>query len=281
MAKLVRAIMSEMGDECMGFTPRRAMPGAFNFAVGLAMEGKTVAEGLTRAIKCSNFSNPDIHAVVSEVPQGIAISFEFEHPELDPQNYFGEFCMIIWHRLCCWLAAETITIISADFDYSYPSKYFEEFKYLFPCEHNFDSKSRRLILDRHILYAPIRRTTEEAKTMLSRLPLELMTIPSSDQSTHRSVRQLLVQSPRLQTEALAEKLNISPNELRQKLRSEGYKVSKVREFVRRDLAIQLLLKSNRRIDDIAEELGYSEARSFTRAFKVWTSKSPSEYRSIF
>jgi YesN/AraC family two-component response regulator len=40
----------------------------------------------------------------------------------------------------------------------------------------------------------------------------------------------------------------------------------------------LLIDKNRKINDIAEEVGYSNTRSFLRAFKKYTGMTPSEHR---
>jgi AraC-like DNA-binding protein len=44
------------------------------------------------------------------------------------------------------------------------------------------------------------------------------------------------------------------------------------------MAVHWLITSNRSVETIAEDLGYTEARSFTRAFRAWTNQSPSEYK---
>jgi AraC-like DNA-binding protein len=51
----------------------------------------------------------------------------------------------------------------------------------------------------------------------------------------------------------------------------------IKDEIRRDLAIEYLLISKRNIKDISNALGFSEPRSFTRAFKHWTGVSPSNY----
>jgi AraC-like DNA-binding protein len=51
----------------------------------------------------------------------------------------------------------------------------------------------------------------------------------------------------------------------------------IKDEMRRDLAIDYLLISNRNITNISTVLGFSEPRSFTRAFKQWTGVSPSKY----
>lgn len=48
-----------------------------------------------------------------------------------------------------------------------------------------------------------------------------------------------------------------------------------------DLAIEKLIRGNHSVAMIAEMLGYSESRAFTRAFKQWTGMSPVHYRDHF
>lgn len=279
MALLVRNIWASLDDEFMGYTPRRAPPGSFAFACELALEGADVADGLARAARFYNLANGGIATGVRAIDAGLEIEVRFARPELDPDRYFSEFWMIIWHRLACWLAGETISLLSAEFDYPRPETYFEEFKYLFPCRHRFDGTARRIVMDAHALHAPIRRTRSELEAMLTAAPLDIMTIPASDSSVARRVRQLLTRSPDLTLDEMAAETGLSPHKLRRLLRAEGASLAILRENVRRDKAMHLLARGNATVEAIAEMLGYAEARSFTRAFRHWTGQSPSAWRA--
>jgi AraC-like DNA-binding protein len=50
------------------------------------------------------------------------------------------------------------------------------------------------------------------------------------------------------------------------------------DAVRRNLAIDLLLQSQRPIKQIAAEVGFQNEKSFMRAFKGWTGVTPEEVR---
>jgi AraC-like DNA-binding protein len=278
MALLVRAVWRTLDDEFMGHTPAPMPRGGLAFACELALEADSVAEGLRRAARFYNLANPGIRTELESLPDRLAVTVRFARPELDPHHYFSEFWMITWHRLACWLAGETLPLIRAGFDYEKPESYFEEFKYLFPCPHAFRAKARMLEIDGHVLHAPVRRSADELRAMLDVAPLDLMTIPASDHSLQRQVRQLLVRDPALTAAGLAHKLGLPPDLLRRRLRAEGQALSAIREYVRRDRAMRLLATGNRSVETIAGDLGYAEARSFTRAFRAWTGQSPSQYR---
>jgi len=279
MALLVRNIWAELDDEFMGYTGRCVRPGSFAFACELALEGNDVADGLARAARFYNLLDAGIETRIAATRDGLEVEVRFAQPDLDPDHYFSEFWMIIWHRLACWLASETISLLSAAFDYPRPQAYFEEFKYLFPCRHGFDGSIRRIVMDAHALHAPVRRTRQELEAMIAVAPLDIMTIPASDASLARPVRQLLTRSPDLTLGELAAATQLSTHKLRRLLRAEGTSAAMLREQVRRDRAMRLLATSNATVETIAEALGYAEARSFTRAFHGWTGLSPSAWRA--
>jgi AraC-like DNA-binding protein len=278
MALLVRHIWASLDDEWMGYTARPVRPGSFAFACELALEGGAVAEGRRRAARFYNLLGAGIETHLTASDRGLAVAARFAEPARDPDHYFSEFWMIIWHRLACWLAGETISLIEAEFDYPRPDAYFEEFKYLFPCRHRFGGGARRIVMDAHALHAPIRRTPAELEAMIAAAPLDIMTIPASDTSVARQVRQLLTRGPDLTLEELAQATGLSPHKIRRLLRAEGATLAGIRENVRRDKAMRLLGASNATVEAIAEALGYAEARSFTRAFRHWTGCSPSAWR---
>jgi AraC-like DNA-binding protein len=79
-------------------------------------------------------------------------------------------------------------------------------------------------------------------------------------------------------ETIARELAMSSRTLKRRLAEEGASYTELLEE-RRKLRSFELLRSDLSIDGIAERLGYSDAANFTRAFRRWTNKTPSQFRS--
>ncbi|WP_022961558.1 AraC family transcriptional regulator [Halopseudomonas pelagia] len=73
-------------------------------------------------------------------------------------------------------------------------------------------------------------------------------------------------------------LGLSERTLHRRLALEGHPFRQLDERVRRNLAERLLDDSTLGLDGIAQQLGYAEAASFSRAFKRWTEYSPDQWR---
>ena len=69
-----------------------------------------------------------------------------------------------------------------------------------------------------------------------------------------------------------------PSTLRHRLHDEGQSYAAIKDDIRRDLAVDLLLNTSRTIGEIAVQLGYSEPSAFFRAFRKWMGKSPEAFR---
>lgn len=80
-------------------------------------------------------------------------------------------------------------------------------------------------------------------------------------------------------DACAEKLGTSSRTLQKRLTRNGVKFLDIVQNERITLAKQALLWSDRSLDDIAFQLGYSEQTSFGRAFKRATGMTPQGFRS--
>ena len=81
-------------------------------------------------------------------------------------------------------------------------------------------------------------------------------------------------------ERIAENLNISPRTLQRRFADYGINFSQLVDEVRFATACSMLHKQVR-MSDIADQLGYANAGSFTRAFERWTGMSPQRYRRRF
>ena len=71
---------------------------------------------------------------------------------------------------------------------------------------------------------------------------------------------------------------MSSRTLRRRLTEHSLTFEALLEQVRQARTMSLLANLEMPIERITEEVGYSDVRSFRRAFKRWTGKSPSAWR---
>lgn len=77
---------------------------------------------------------------------------------------------------------------------------------------------------------------------------------------------------------LAAELFMSPRTLIRKLSAQGTSFREILEQVRQNLAEHLLSNTHLTAAEISGLLGYQEPANFTRAFKRWTKRTPSDWR---
>ena len=83
----------------------------------------------------------------------------------------------------------------------------------------------------------------------------------------------------LNVDEMAQKLNVSSRVLSRELQQEGTSYQKILDNVKKQLAVHYLQTSQLNVSEVAYALGFEQPTNFTRAFKKWTGKSPSDYRS--
>lgn len=73
-------------------------------------------------------------------------------------------------------------------------------------------------------------------------------------------------------------LGMSPRTLHRRLAEQQRTYQSVLDEVRCALAIEFLQQSDMPMDDLAAQVGFSEAANFRKAFRKWTGQSPGDYR---
>jgi AraC-like DNA-binding protein len=79
-------------------------------------------------------------------------------------------------------------------------------------------------------------------------------------------------------EKVAAQLNMSVRSLQRRLKEVGTTFRTLLETVRKDLAATYVCDPDIELVEVAFLLGFSDQSAFSRAFKRWTGKSPSEAR---
>ena len=78
--------------------------------------------------------------------------------------------------------------------------------------------------------------------------------------------------------SIASELHMTPRNLHRKLQKHDTSFKQILTEVRKDLALQYIQDRSKTLTEISFLLGFSEVSSFSRAFKGWTGKPPSEAR---
>jgi AraC-like DNA-binding protein len=79
-------------------------------------------------------------------------------------------------------------------------------------------------------------------------------------------------------DTVASRVRLHPRTLQRRLRAERETYAGVVDRVRYRLALRALQHAQTDLETLSEQLGFSDRRSFTRAFTRWSGVSPSSFR---
>lgn len=79
-------------------------------------------------------------------------------------------------------------------------------------------------------------------------------------------------------QTVAQALNQSMRTLSRRLKEEGTTFLQIKDKLRRDVAMQLLIENKKTVEAIAVQIGFSSVTTFHRSFKKWTGTTPLVYQ---
>ena len=274
VTELVKITWDQLNDEFLGCTQTPCKQGVFALMACHVLHYESLQAVLEQGVNFYNLFTNDIQMQL--VNRGSIVEFKakFLCPELDPDHFYHEFWLVIWHRFASWVIGKKIPLIHVDFPYEKPDN-FRELKFLFPCRHQFNRGELKFCFSADYLANTPVRTQRDLARFLKNSPADLITIPGEEKSYKARIRSVLLyqKSDVLicpSFEELAATFNISGQTLRRKLKTEGTSYPIIKDDIRRDLAIEKLCSQKLPVSEVARLLGFSEPRSFTRAFKTWT-----------
>jgi AraC-like DNA-binding protein len=277
--RLSGAAMQELDDEGLGWFSRRLPWGSYGMLARASLSAPSLAVALKRWCRHHGLITDDITLALS-VAGDVATLTLTENRAL---GSLREFCLVSVlrniHGLACWLLDSRIGLLGAQFPFAAPPHH-AVYAVLFSGPTDFDAPTAALRFDARYLSLPLRRDEPALQHMLQRaLPLTVLQY-RRDRLLVQRVRQALATYP-AQThnaEALATLLHVSPRTLHRQLKDEGASLQALKDDVRQQRALELLLRTSRPIKQVAEAAGFQNEKSFMRAFRGWTGTSPAEYR---
>ncbi len=278
-ARLMQLLWEKLADEYMGFGRSRSKPGTFAMMCYALIHCRTLEKALLRGTLFYSLFDDAPKITLSREGEWARLTVD-DSNLLDPDHFLVESLLVIWHRLASWLIGQRIRLQEATFRHAEPD-HSAEYDLLFPNARRFSADSTSLLFQARYLAMPLLQDERTLKHFLEHSPADLLARPDGGDSLISQIRRLLGRDcsewPDLDT--VAQQLHMSPQTLRRHLREEGSSFQELKDHLRRDLAIYHLGRDNLAIQDIAEQLGFSEPSAFHRAFKKWTGLTPGAYRA--
>lgn len=280
LAAMIEAFWDEVNDEAMMLSKSKIPRGSLYLMGKLAVGESTLESALLISKRFIEVVSKT-YSVELKVDDDLAtLKFQLSDPELDHEHMLAEYILLHWHRLSSWLIAENIALIQTSFHYPAPDQ-INEYAYLFPGEHQFNADGLCFSFDPKYLQRPVVQNTDSLESFIKRCPEELFVRPQTDFSLSSEIRVYLQRRMKdglPGIEQAASDLNMTKRTMIRRLKEEGSAYQYLKDQVRRDRAIKLLIKRNLLIGDVAEQLGFSDSAVFARAFKAWTGYTPKAYK---
>lgn len=276
--------MQELDDESLGWS-RRALPwGSYGMLIRASLGAPSLGVALKRWCRHHGLICDNVALRLELHPQGACVLLE----EREPLGELREFCMVSLlrnlHGVACWLIDSRLALQRVQFPFARPA-HADVYPTIFPGPVTFQAVTEgaaqaRLWLDARYLDLPIRRDEKALRQMLQRaLPLTVLPY-RRDRLLVAQVRQALLEQPEAarSADALARRLHLSPRTLHRQLKDEGTSLQALKDEVRRERALELLHRSRQPLKQVAAAVGFLNEKSFIRAFKGWTGRTPAAFR---
>ncbi|MND60282.1 Urease operon transcriptional activator [compost metagenome] len=278
-ARLLQVLWETLDDEYMGLGQQPSKRGTFAMMCHAIIHCRTLEKALGRGTLFYGLF-PDAPRITLARDGEFAVLTVDDTLLQDPDHFLVECLLVIWHRLGSWLIGQRIRLEEATFSYAEPA-HASEYELLFPGNRRFDAPRVSLRFHARYLAMPLLQDERTLKHFLEHSPADLLARPDGGDCLTSQIRRLLGRDCRTwpDLDAVAQHLHTSPQTLRRHLREEGSSFQELKDHLRRDLAIYHLGRDELSIQDIAEQLGFSEPSAFHRAFKKWTGLTPGAYRA--
>ncbi|MBX3611218.1 MAG: AraC family transcriptional regulator [Hydrogenophaga sp.] len=274
------AAMRELDDEALGCFDRPLPWGSYGLLARASLSAPTLGVALKRWCRHHGLLTRAIALTVQVADDRaeIALRLHQDPGELIELSVVSVLRNI--HGLAAWFVDSRLPLIDVRFPYPAPV-HVAAYPVLFDAPATFGADDAAIAFDARYLELPMRRDESAMHQLLQRaLPLTVRSY-RRDRLLVQRVRQLLASEPLATHNAndLAALLNTSARTLHRQLKEEGANLQALKDEVRRERASQLLLRTDRPLKQVAEAAGFRNEKSFIRAFRGWTGRSPGEFRS--
>lgn len=181
---------------------------------------------------------------------------------------------------CRWIRHDELIPLSVSF--SHPSTHCpEDYSALFRCPIQYEQATNTLVFSNEDMDRPIPGANQELTALLDELASRYLMDRLQGRFSRRVREVLLIKLPNGEPSRAdtAQCMAMTERTLARRLTEENTTFYEILKQLREEQAYAYLKRAEMNIEEIAYLLGFSDRGTFSRAFKSWTGKRPTEWRT--
>jgi AraC-like DNA-binding protein len=276
--QLFAAAAARRGDPLIALhvAERVRFGGLASFAVG---SQNTIADAVRMQSRMQRLLLGADAVSVREEAGGTWVTIETGTPAAG-MRHLSEYCVASSCRLMRWLTAQAARPSVVLFRHQ-PAGGIAEYERVFGCRVRFGMPDNGALLSPAAVGAAVVSADDE---MAARWEQLVEADAGSARATMREAVIGALRAGRLQRaacarDAVAHRLGISGRTLQRRLADEGTSFAAVLEETRRQVALTLIVDLTLSVVEVSRGAGYADQFAFNKAFRRWTGRSPSVYRT--
>jgi len=280
-SRLYGALVLHTGNEGAGLSCRAVPRGTMETMCRAGLTTSTLVEAVGALAKALNATMRGMSVQRAVDTSSVRIVITETDPIVERRQSTYEVLLLTLYGVLSWLLDHRLPLLSADFPCPAPRHRFE-LRTLFAGSVRFNQPHAALRFSTGQGGMPVVRSVGELPKLLRRAPASLIEALIQRGDLKLEIRKRLYAAlPKpLTIEDAARQLSISPRTLHRKLIAEGTSFQRIKDELRRDVALRALTHTRQPLKKIAELVGFQDQSSFQRAFLNWTGRSPGATRGL-
>ena len=274
------AAIPRIDDPAFGLQAARCWHPANLGVLGHAwLSSSTLRTGLKRMACYYSLVGQRSTTRIEETTQGIRVSFRRKSADPVVAAVIADIGIALLLDMCRMNAGAALRPIAASLRRSEPEGA-EVYKRFLGCAVKFGADENAFILSTKDVDRPLSSSNRQLAAVFDKMLAEELARLDKHDVVARCKAAVLehLASGEASAEDTAKQLHMSARTLQRKLADAEITYIQLVDDTRKDLALRYIEDPHRSLTDITFELGFSQPSAFTRAFRRWTGRSPSEYQ---
>jgi len=278
LSRLRLDLCRTLDDESAGFFERPSPWGTTVMFCQAIISSRNLREAFGRYQNYSMIMSDEVTVEFTPHSDEASVCIDFENRKAIDERAEVESKLFFLLSFALWLSGGRFRPSRIGMAFEAPP-YADDYTHIIPTKYVFGQSTNSLVFDGDLLREPVRQTARSLNQFLSNHLSYLIDQNLSLGDVIERVRHVVMASigtaPSL--ESVSDVLRMAPTTLRRRLKDKGVTFQEIKDEVRTSRAIHYLSVRHMSVAETAELIGFSDPASFSRAFKGWTGKSPSDY----